>query len=103
LGPLTRQRIAALVGVAPLHRDRGTLRGRRSVWGGRACVRATRSRGALVAVRHQPVLKAFDDHGRIAGKPATVALTACLRKRLTIVPTRLTHQTPWQENYALTS
>jgi transposase len=56
-----------------------------------------------VAVRHQPVLKAFDDHGRIAGKPATVALTACLRKRLTIVPARLTHQTPWQENYALTS
>ena len=103
LGTLTRQRIAALVGVAPLNRDSGTLRGRRSVWGGRACVRATLSMGALVAVRHNPVLKAFYDRLRIAGKPAKVALTACMRKLLTILNAMLTHQTPWQENYALTS
>lgn len=103
LGTLTRQRIAALVGVAPLNRDSGTLRGRRSVWGGRACVRATLYMGALVAVRHNPVLKAFYDRLRIAGKPAKVALTACMRKLLTILNAMLTHQTPWQENYALTS
>jgi transposase len=103
LGTLTRQRIAALVGVAPLNRDSGTLRGRRSVWGGRACVRATLYMGALVAVRHNPVLKAFYDRLRIAGKPAKVALTACMRKLRTIVNAMLKHQTPWQENYALTS
>lgn len=101
LGTLTRQRIAALVGVAPLNRESGTLRGRRSVWGGRAGVRATLYMEALVAVRHNPVLKAFYDHLRIAGKPAKVALTACMRKLLTIVNAMLKHQTPWQENYAL--
>jgi transposase len=103
LGTLTRQRIAALVGVASLNRDRGTLRGRRSVWGGRACARATLSMRAMVAVRHNPMLKAFGDHLRIAGKPAKVALIACMRKRLTILNAMLTHQTPWKENYALTS
>jgi transposase len=103
LGTLPRQRRAALVGVAPLHRDSGTRRGRRSVWGGRAGVRATRYRGALVAVRPNPGLKAVYDHVRIAGKPAKVALTACMRKLLTILNAMLQHQTPWHENSALTS
>jgi len=103
LGTLTRQRIAALVGVAPLNRDSGTLRGRRSVWGGRACVRATLYMGALVAVRYNPVLKAFYDRLRTAGKPAKVALTACMRKRLTILNAMLKHQTPWHEQATRTS
>ena len=103
LGTLTRQRMAALVGVAPRHRESGTLRGRRRVWGGRAGVRAPLSMGALVAVRHTPVLKAFYDHLRIAGKPAKVAVTAGMRKLLTMLNAMLTHQTPWQEKYALTS
>jgi transposase len=100
LGTLTRQRLAALVGVAPLNRDSGTLRGRRSVWGGRAGVRATLYMGALVAVRYNPVLKAFYDCLRSAGKPAKVALTACMRKLPTILNAMLKYQTPWQENYA---
>lgn len=103
LGTLSRQRLAALVGVAPLNRDSGTLRGRRRVWGGRASVRATLSMGALVAVRYNPVLKMFYDRLRTAGKPAKVALTACMRKLLAILNAMLKHQIPWQENYALTS
>ena len=61
LGTLTRQQIAALVGVAPLHGDRGTLRGRRTMWGGRAHVRIVLSMGTLVATRHHPRIKAFDE------------------------------------------
>ena len=95
-GTLSRQRLAALVGVAPLHRDRGTLRGSRTIWGGRAPVRATLSLSTLVAVRYNPVLKAFYDRLRAAGKVAKVALTACMRKLLTILNAMVTHQTPWQ-------
>jgi transposase len=79
-GMLSRQRLAALVGVAPFNRDRGTLRGRRTIWGGRAPVRATLSMSTLVAVRDNPGLKAFYPRLRAAGKPAKVALTACMRQ-----------------------
>ena len=85
LGTLSRQRLAALVGVAPFNRDRGTLRGSRTIWGGRSHVRATLYMRALVAVRYHPVLKAFDNRLRAAGKVAKVALTACMRKLLTIL------------------
>jgi len=60
VGPRSRQRLAALVGVAPCNRDRGTLRGRRTIWGGRAPGRAVLSMRTLVAVKQHPVLKAFD-------------------------------------------
>ena len=96
LGTLSRQRLAALVGVAPLHRDSGTFRGSRTIWGGRAYVRATRYMSALVAVRYHPVLKTFDERLRTAGKPAKVALTACMRKLLTILNAMVKHHTPWQ-------
>jgi transposase len=96
LGTLSRQRLAALVGGAPLHRDRGTRRGRRTIWGGRAHVRATRSRSALVAVRYHPVLKTCYNRLRAAGTAAKVALTACMRKLLTILNARLKSHTPWQ-------
>jgi transposase len=95
LGTLTRQQIAALVGVAPLNRDSGTLRGRRTVWGGRAHVRAVLYMGALVAVRHNPALRAFYTRLRQAGKVPKVALTACMRKLLTILNAMLKHQTRW--------
>ena len=85
LGTLSRQRLAALVGVAPFNRDSGTLRGSRTIWGGRSHVRATLYMRALVAVRYHPVLKAFDNRLRAAGKVAKVALTACMRKLLTIL------------------
>ena len=85
LGALNRGEIAALVGVAPFNRDSGTLRGKRKVWGGRAQVRAALYMAALVATRFNPVLRAFYQRLCAAGKPKKVALTACMRKLLTIV------------------
>ena len=96
LGTLSRHRLAALVGVAPLNRDSGTLRGSRTTWGGRAHVRATLYMSTLVAVRYNPVLKAFYERLRATGKAAKVALTACMRKLLTILNAMVKHQTPWQ-------
>jgi transposase len=96
LGTRSRQRIAALGGVAPFNRDSGTLRGRRTIWGGRAAVRATLYRRVLVAVRHTPVLKAFYERLCAAGKAQKVALTACMRKLLTILNAMVKHQTSWQ-------
>jgi transposase len=96
LGTLSRQRLAALVGVAPLNRDSGTLRGTRTIWGGRAHVRTTLYMSTLVAVRYNPVLKTFYERLRAAGKAAKVALTACMRKLLTILHAMVKHHTPWQ-------
>jgi len=96
LGTLTRKQIAALVGVAPLNRDSGTFRGKRTIWGGRATVRAALYMGALVAARHNAVLKAFYQRLRGAGKAPKVALTACMRKLLTILNAMLKHRTPWR-------
>jgi transposase len=95
LGTLTRQQIAALVGVAPLNRDSGTLRGRRTVWGGRAQVRTVLYMSTLVAVRHNPVLAAFYQRLRAAGKAPKLALTACMRKLLTVLNAMLKHHTRW--------
>jgi hypothetical protein len=77
LGTLTHKRVAALVRVAPLNRDSGTLRGHRSVWGGRAEVRGALYMGALVAARRNPVVKEFYERLVAAGKPKKVALVAC--------------------------
>lgn len=96
LGTLSRQRIAALAGVAPFNRDSGTLRGHRTIWGGRAPLRATLYMATLVAVRHNPVLQAFYERLLAAGKAKKVALTACMRKLLTILNAMVKHQTPWQ-------
>jgi transposase len=96
LGTLSRQRIAALVGVAPFNRDSGTLRGTRTTWGGRAHVRATLYMSALVAVRYNPVLKAFYQRLCTAGKAKKVALTAGMRKLLTILNAMVKHRQPWQ-------
>jgi transposase len=101
LGTLSRQRLAALVGVAPLNRDRGTRRGRRTIWGGRAHVRATLYLSTLVAVRYNAVLKVFYERLRAAGKPAKVALAACMRTRLTILNAMVKHHTPWQPQEVL--
>jgi transposase len=96
LGPLSRQRLAALVGVAPLHRDSGTRRGPRTIWGGRAQVRTSLDMRTLVAVRYHPVLKACDECLRAVGTAAKVALTAGRRQWLTILNAMVKHQTPWQ-------
>ena len=96
LGTLTRQQIAALVGVAPLHCDSGTLRGRRTIWGGRAHVRTVLYMGTLVATRYNPQITAFYERLLAAGTVKKVALTACMRKFLTILNAMLKHRTPWQ-------
>lgn len=95
LGVPTRKRLAALVGVAPLNRDSGTFRGRRAVWGGRASVRTALYMGALVATRHNPVVREFYERLLAAGKPKKVALVACMRKLLVILNSILRHQEPW--------
>ncbi len=95
LGTLGRRKIAALVGLAPMNRDSGTLRGRRMIVGGRAAVRTVLYMAALSAVRHNPALKAF--YGRLvaAGKAKKVALAAAAHKLLTIADAILRSKRPW--------
>lgn len=96
LGRLSHKEIGALVGVAPLNRDSGTLRGKRLVYGGRAPVRTALYMAALVASRCNPVIRAFYQRLRAAGKPAKVALTACMRKLLTILNAMARSGASWQ-------
>jgi transposase len=93
---LERRRLAALVGVAPLNQDSATLHGIRTVWGGRSGVRTTLYMATLCAVRHNPALREF--YGRLVacGKPKKVALTACMRKLLSILAAILRNRTPRQ-------
>jgi transposase len=95
LGTLTQKQIAALVGVAPLNRDSGTLRGRRTVWGGRAHVRTVLYMAAIVATRFNPVIRAFYHRLCAVGKAKKVALVACMRKLLIIVNAMLKHRSSW--------
>ena len=97
LGTLDRRQVAALVGVAPFNRDSGRLRGRRTIWGGRARVRAMLYMGALSASRFNPLIRAFYQRLLAAGKPKKVALTACMRKLLVILNAMLKHHTPWRD------
>ena len=96
LGALNRKQIAALVGVAPLARDSGSLRGKRLVWGGRAPVRAALYMAALVASRRNPALRIFYARLLAAGKPKKLALTACMRKLLTILNAMVKTNSAWQ-------
>ncbi len=97
LGTLDRRQIAALVGVAPFSRDSGTLRGKRTVWGGRARVRAALYMGALVASRFNPVIRDFYQRLLASGKPKKLALTACMRKLLVILNSMLKHRSSWRD------
>jgi transposase len=103
LGSLNRKQIAALAGLAPFNRDSGTLRGQRTIFGGRATVRAALYMGALSAIRYNPVIQCFYQRLRPAGKSPKVALTACMRKMLTILNAMLRENRPWQEDFAHTS
>ena len=98
LGQLDRKRIAALVGVAPLNRDSGTVRGRRQVWGGRAVVRHTLYMATLSAVRFNATVRAFYTRLVSAGKAKKVALVACMRKLLTILNAMVRDGAGWREN-----
>jgi len=95
LGTLNRRQIATLVGVAPLNRDSGTLRGKRTIWGGRAAVRAALYMATLAATRRNPVIRNFYNRLLAAGKLKKVALTACMRKLLTILSAIVKHRTHW--------
>ena len=100
LGALNRGEVAALVGVAPFNQDSGSFRGKRRVWGGRGQVRAALYLAALVATRYNPALKEFYQRLCQAGKPKKVALTACMRKLLTILNAMVRDHRPWNPTEA---
>lgn len=102
LGSLNRRAIAALAGLAPMNRDSGRLRGRRSIQGGRHAVRASLFMATLVAARHNPVIRAMYQRLLALGKPKMVALTACMRKLLTILNGMLKTNSPWSLDHAKT-
>lgn len=96
LGHCSRQEIAALVGVAPINRDSGQMRGRRTTHGGRAIVRCSLYMATLVATRHNPVIRQSYQRLMANGKAKMVALVACMRKLLTMLNAMLRDQTPWR-------
>ena len=96
LGRLDRRKIAALVGVAPINRDSGMMRGRRTIAGGRPAVRTALFMAALVASRRNPIIAAYYAKLRAAGKTAKQALTACIRKLVVILNAILRDRKPWQ-------
>ena len=96
LGRLDRRKIAALVGVAPINRDSGTMRGRRTIAGGRPAVRTALFMAAMVASRKNPIIAPYYKKLRAAGKTAKQALTACIRKLVVILNAILRDRKPWQ-------
>jgi transposase len=97
LGQLDRRRIAALVGVAPYNCDSGALRGKRHCWGGRAEVRCALYMATLSATRFNPVIRAFYERLVKAGKAKKLAITACMRKLLTILNAMVRDRSAWNE------
>jgi transposase len=95
LGRLTRREVAALVGVAPFSRASGTMRRKRTIWGGRPRVRRALYMAALVASKHNPAMRSFYQRLRRDGKKPKVALTACMRKLIVILNAMLRDRTPW--------
>jgi len=101
LGRLSNKEIAALVGVAPLARDSGVMRGKRMVWGGRAPVRSALYLSIWSASKHNPVIRVFYDRLRDKGKPSKVAQVACMRKLLTILNAMLRDGRKWDPSIPL--
>ena len=99
LGRLSRRAIAKLVGIAPLSRDSGTLRGHRFVQGGRASVRAVLYMGALVATKRNPIIRTFYQRLLASGKAKKLALVACMRKLLTILNTMVRMHQRWSADH----
>ena len=96
LGTLNRQQISKLAGVAPLNRDSGQQRGSRHIYGGRANVRKVLYMAALTASRCNPVIKTFYERLRARQKPYKVAITACMRKLLTIINFMVRDGSSWR-------
>ena len=103
IGTLSRREISALAGVCPYSRDSGSFRGKRSIWGGRAHVRAVLYMASVVASRHNPVIRPFYEKLVKAGKPTKVALVACMRKLLVIINSMLKSDTAWNPRFGATS
>lgn len=97
LGHLSGKRVAALVGVAPINRDSGKLKGHRGTWGGRSSVRQPLYMAALVAIRRNPVIRDFYERLRTSGKKPRVALVACMRKLIVILNAVLSSGSPWRD------
>lgn len=95
LGTLNHKRIAALVGLAPFNCDSGKYRGQRRIWGGRARVRSALYMSTLAAIRFNPLIKTFYQRLIKAGKKPKVAITACMRKLLTILNAMIRDRSPW--------
>lgn len=100
LGTLSGKQVAKLVGVAPLNHDSGTMRGQRSIWGGRGAVRSVLYMAALSASKHDPVIRAFYQRLIAAGKKPKVAIVACMRKLLVIINAIFKSEQPWSPTYS---
>jgi transposase len=98
IGTMNRKQASALAGVAPLNRDSGKYKGKRTIWGGRGKVRSVLYMCALTAIRCNPKIKLFYDRLRAAGKCFKVAITACMRKLLIIMNTMIKNQTLWADS-----
>jgi transposase len=96
LGKVSKKQIAALVGVAPINRDSGTMRGRRTTWGGRSQVRSILYMATLSAIRRNPQIRAFYRRLVESGKKKMVAVVASMQKLLVILNAVLEHRTPWR-------
>jgi len=99
LGKLSNREISALVGLAPFNRDSGTMRGKRTIFGGRAQVRCALYMATIVAMRHNRVIKFFYERLLAAGKPKKVAIVACMRKLLTILNAMVKTGKQWDETF----
>jgi len=99
LGILNHKEISALVGVAPFCRDSGTLKGKRTIWGGRASVRSALYMAAVSAINHNPPIKAF--YGRLIqkGKAKKTAIVACMRKLLIVANSMIKNNNDWSPNH----
>lgn len=95
LGTLSRRQSASLVGVAPVNRDSGAVRGRRTIHGGRSTVRVPLYMATVAAIRCNPVIGAFYRRLRDAGKPPKVAITACMRKLVVTLNAMVRDNKPW--------
>ena len=98
LGQLSRQKIALLVGVAPINRDSGTFRGKQSIWGGRAAVRSALYMATLSAIRCNPVIKNFYQQLVLRGKNKKLSLIAAMHKLLTILNALIRNKQLWKDN-----
>ena len=100
LGQLNRRQIASLVGLAPINRDSGQLRGKRMTGGGRRKIRRQLYMPTLAATRHNPIIRPYYQRLLSSGKLKKVAIVAAMRKLLVILNAMLAKEEPWQPNYA---